>query len=691
MQFLNRLSIQKKLILSLASCLVIFLLVSVVLSSIITGNSIRNRVTAHELPAVVGEIRNDILRQIGEPLAISQSIANNSYLLEWEAAGLPDDGAAAWQRYAKNIKDKSKAAAIFWVSGETGKYYTDAGLTRTLSKSAAGDQWFYGFLSSGKPYTLDIDKDNGSGNYMLFINVRFDTGAGKQGVAGVGLSVDSLANTIRNYHLGESGYVYLVRANGNVLIHKDAALVDGKHLLKDLPGFDQELANQLTHSEKFFSTSYSAPDGKKIVASSFVPELNAYLIAEVPESEVLSSITNAARIAALVAGILGGAIGLVLIFVVSKAIAAPVQDAARLLEDIANGEGDLSKRMVVNSDDEIGALANAFNRFVGSLNKTMSEVRASTETIANASREIASGNHDLSSRTDAQASSLEETAATMEELTSTVKQNADNARHANSLVVAASEQAERGGDVVGRVVQTMGSIKESSGKIVDIISVIDGIAFQTNILALNAAVEAARAGEQGRGFAVVASEVRSLAQRSAGAAKEIKELIGNSVEKVDTGAKLVDQAGEAMEQIVASVKQVAHLMGEIAAASHEQSDGISQVNQVVTKMDDATQQNAALVEQAAAAAQSLQDQSTRLAEVVSTFKLEGASSFQSSFSSHSSPSQPSAPAVSRAKPAPLKRPTPLAKKAPALSKPARRDTPSSTPPASDDGNDWEEF
>jgi methyl-accepting chemotaxis protein len=237
---------------------------------------------------------------------------------------------------------------------------------------------------------------------------------------------------------------------------------------------------------------------------------------------------------------------------------------------------------------------------------------------------VASGNADLSQRTEEQASSLEETASSMEELTSTVKQNAENAKQANQLAASASEVAVKGGAVVSEVVGTMSSINESSKKIVDIISVIDGIAFQTNILALNAAVEAARAGEQGRGFAVVASEVRNLAQRSAAAAKEIKGLIGDSVDKVGAGTKLVDEAGKTMQEIVSSVKRVTDIMSEITAASQEQSSGIEQVNQAITQMDEVTQQNAALVEEAAAAAEAMQEQAQNLAHAVSVFRLDDA-------------------------------------------------------------------
>jgi methyl-accepting chemotaxis protein-1 (serine sensor receptor) len=336
-------------------------------------------------------------------------------------------------------------------------------------------------------------------------------------------------------------------------------------------------------------------------------------------------------------GVLGGLSAVfVSAFFLLRAISHPLHLALEQFRAIGNG--DLTNQLKPESNDEMGELVTGLENMRQSLVQTVTMVRQSSGSIAISSGEIASGNMDLSSRTEQQAASLEETASSMEQLTSTVQQNADNARQANTLALTASDVATKGGRVVGNVVHTMSSIKESSSKIVDIIGVIDGIAFQTNILALNAAVEAARAGEQGRGFAVVASEVRSLAQRSANAAKEIKELISNSVDKVEEGARLVDDAGKTMDEIVVSIKSVADIMAEITAASAEQSDGIQQVNQAITKMDEATQQNAALVEEAAAAAGSMQDQANLLNQAVGIFKLDANDRGASS-------SQPAAPAA----------------------------------------------
>ena len=313
--------------------------------------------------------------------------------------------------------------------------------------------------------------------------------------------------------------------------------------------------------------------------------------------------------------------GVVCAWWLAGSITRPLAEANAAARQVA--AGDLTGRIQTNSTDEVGQLLTSLQDMQANLVRVVSSVRQGSESVSTASAEIAEGNHDLSSRTENQAAALQETAASMQELSSTVRQNADNARQANQLAMSASTVAAQGGAVVGQVVETMKGINDSSQKIADIIGVIDGIAFQTNILALNAAVEAARAGEQGRGFAVVASEVRSLAGRSAEAAKEIKTLISTSVERVAQGTAQVDQAGATMTEVVNSIRRVTDIMGEISAASTEQSTGVSQVGEAVTQMDQATQQNAALVEQMAAAASSLQNQAADLVQVVSQFKLEG--------------------------------------------------------------------
>ena len=314
-----------------------------------------------------------------------------------------------------------------------------------------------------------------------------------------------------------------------------------------------------------------------------------------------------------------GTILLTLAYYLARSIIRPLNTAVGIAQAIA--KGDLTAHIELTSRCEAGLLIHALEEMNDSLVKLVSDVRNGVDNIATGTAEIASGNADLSSRTERQASSLEEAASTMEELTSTVRQNADNARQANKLAAGASDVAVKGGSMINQVVDTMNGISTSSKKIADIIGIIDGIAFQTNILALNAAVEAARAGEQGRGFAVVASEVRSLAQRSAAAAKEIKDLIAESTSKVDAGTAQVDQAGKTMDEIVASVKRVTDIMTEISAASQEQSSGIEHVSTAVQQMDEVTQQNAALVEQAAAASESLEEQAQKLAQAVSIFKL----------------------------------------------------------------------
>ena len=462
-----------------------------------------------------------------------------------------------------------------------------------------------------------------------------------------------------------------------------------KTILNDVAKLDKE-SEQPFKNAVGQALAFNGEGAVKIIASTLEP-ISVKSIAEInklvdlqdakAKSVFESSATASDKLTYSLYFILVCALGLGAFFAwfLTNSITKPLADALDLAETVASG--DLRTQVVVEGEDEVALLLGALKNMNDSLAATVGQVRMGTETITVASQEIASGNADLSSRTESQASSLEETASSMEELTSTVRQNADNARQANQLVVSASGVAVKGGAVVSQVVETMGSIKESSRKIVDIIGVIDGIAFQTNILALNAAVEAARAGEQGRGFAVVAAEVRNLAQRSASAAKEIKSLIDDSVDKVDQGGRLVDEAGKTMDEIVTSVQHVADIMSEITAASQEQSAGIEQVNLAITQMDEMTQQNAALVEQAAAAAESMEEQAVTLAQAVSVFKLNGTS-------------QPRALSAST-KPAPIKPANRTTVKAPTkvLTSNAASVKPSKPPVtnAGDSEDAWEEF
>ena len=379
----------------------------------------------------------------------------------------------------------------------------------------------------------------------------------------------------------------------------------------------------------------------------------------------------------LIVGLLGAAIllGLVFAWRVSRSITGPLGEAVAVAGKVA--AGDLSSVIEPKSKDETGMLMQALKEMNENLGRIVSQVRSGMDEISTASNQIASGNADLSQRTEEQASSLEETASSMEELASTVKQNGDNVNQANQLAAAASNVAQRGGSVVSEVVQTMSSINDSSKKIADIIGVIDGIAFQTNILALNAAVEAARAGEQGRGFAVVASEVRTLAQRSAGAAKEIKQLISDSVVEVENGTRLVGDAGRTMQEIVDSVQRVSNIMGEISSATQEQSAGIEQINEAVTQMDQVTQQNAALVEEAAAAAESMREQAVSLGAAVAVFKLHSNAAASAPVAAEAAPVAVRAAKVTRLP----------ARKAPSAPVKSKAVTPAKT---GTDG-DWSEF
>ena len=496
-------------------------------------------------------------------------------------------------------------------------------------------------------------------------------------IAGADVMIDTVVRNVVAIKPTPNSFSFLIDSSGAIIAHPDQKLT-----LKPVTDFDASLTIaklvQIEADKTAAAVTLQGRDGLLHVAK--VAGTDWLLVIVLDKAEATQALTAMLWNSALMALLLTLGAGFLLTLLVAKALQrlALIRDA---LEDISSGEGDMTRRLDAHGSDELAQIANAFNRFVDKISHVLLDIRSTSDAVKISSAEIAAGNADLSARTESQASSLEETSSSMEELTSTVRQNADNAKQANQLALSASSVASKGGSVVSQVVETMGSIKESSNRIADIIGVIDGIAFQTNILALNAAVEAARAGEQGRGFAVVASEVRNLAQRSAAAAKEIKSLIVDSGEKVDAGGKLVDEAGHTMGEIVQSIQRVADIMSDITAATQEQSSGIEEVNRAITHMDEMTQQNSALVEESAAAAESLKDMAVRLTQAVGGFKL--------ATPAHAAPPAPyrsnapvSAPVRPAAHPA-------RAKIAAAPHKPAAAPAPRKTPAPA--GDDWEEF
>lgn len=480
----------------------------------------------------------------------------------------------------------------------------------------------YGGIATlfGRKYYTKYSPIKGAGGKIigvLFIGIDFTE------------DVKAIKSRIGALKVGDTGYFYVLEAKpgknyGNLAVHP---MREGENVLDERSSDGQAFIQKILDKKQgvihyMADVADGAGARDRIAAFDYFSDWNWIVVGDTFSDELTRELVKMRNLF-----VAGGALAVILLSLflyalIRKSMVAPLIEATVFAKQIA--QGDLTARMETRRADEVGQLLMAMNNVSQGLANVVWNVRRSAETLESASHEIASGNQDLSSRTEQQASSLEETASSMEELTSTVRMNAENGIQANNLASEASNVAAKGGEVVSQVVETMGAINESSKKISDIISVIDGIAFQTNILALNAAVEAARAGEQGRGFAVVATEVRSLAQRSAGAAREIKGLIDNSVEKVAVGSALVEQAGATMTEVVASIRRVNDIMGEITAASKEQSEGIEQVNQAIAQMDQVTQQNAALVEQVAASSETMEGQTEDLVKRVGIFKLKSA-------------------------------------------------------------------
>ncbi|WP_308925254.1 methyl-accepting chemotaxis protein [Janthinobacterium sp. J1-1] len=582
----------------------------------------------------------------------------------WEPNAL--DGKDAEFAGQAPLYDASGRFMPYWTRGAGGKMQAEP---IVFDPKPGANDWYDVPKRSGKPvftepYLYPVD---GKSVLMasLVAPIMID---GFQGAASADFMLTRLTTILAGLKVIEGGQLALISNGGLYASHPLPARL-GKPA-DDVPAAGLDKVRQ--------GQPYEYEDGNGIIhllqPLLIHPEIAPWSVElSFPKSVATAPARELITYTLIVALLCAAATAGILILTVNR-LTRPLRRLGATMTDLSSGDADLRVKLDVKGTDELAVIGQGFNQFVEKIHAVLLQVQASADNVARSSAEIAQGNNDLSARTEQQASSLEETAASVEELTGTVKENAEHARQANQLAATASQVAQQSGVVVGKVIATMTSINDSSNKIVDIISVIDGIAFQTNILALNAAVEAARAGEQGRGFAVVATEVRSLAQRSAAAAKEIKLLIDDSVDKVAAGSKLVDEAGATMEQVVDSVRKVTAIMADISVATSEQSDGIAQVNQALAQMDGVTQQNAALVEEAAAAAESLQDQAHHLADVVGVFKL-GEQLRQPAPASTAAPRVAQPIKTQKAAPAPAKR---LAAAKPASAK---------APP----GDDWEAF
>jgi len=514
------------------------------------------------------------------------------------------------------LRDSGKFATAYF--GFADKRYV---FSETRSLPAGYDPtarpWYKQAAAAGTPVVTPPYISASDQKLVVTFAAPAGAGATLKGVAAVDVSMESVLETVASVRPTPQSFGFMASADGKIIAHPKPELT-----LKPVADLSAELSGDKLAAAATGKSIIAAriDDRNRLLTVSPVAGTPWLLVVALDEAEAMAPV-RAMLVTSVVSSVVVLVISvLVLGVVLTKRLRrlTQVRDAMR---QVGEGDGDLSRRINAEGEDELAQIAQSFNAFAAKLSGVLMQIRDASSSVRVASEEIASGNQDLSSRTEMAASSLEETSASMAQLTDTVRQNADAARQANQLAGQASSVAQHGGEVVGNVVATMEKINGASRKISDIIGVIDGIAFQTNILALNAAVEAARAGEQGRGFAVVAGEVRSLAQRSAEAAREIKTLISSSVEQVENGTRLVGDAGATMSDIVNAVQRVTDIMAEITASTSEQSASIGEVGQAVSHLDQMTQQNAALVEQGAAAAQSLRDQSARLAEVVGTFRL----------------------------------------------------------------------
>ncbi|MBD1585180.1 HAMP domain-containing protein [Pseudomonas sp. C2L12B] len=644
MQFWRR-SIQWQLILGMGGALLLSLVLVVGIYTVVVDRLAQRYLVDTALPASVEATRNDIERLLGVPLTAAADIAGNSLVRDWLAEGENSAQAPAFYRYLEGLRKDHQAFTAIIASAGTNHYYSEKGLERTLSRSEPKDAWFYTFMDSGQPRTLNIDNDTGTGALTLFIDLRVEQAGKALGVAGLGLSMNALSELIQHYRFGERGRVYLVRNDGLVQVHPDAAL-SGKRQLADLLG--AEPAAALLGKGALAQASFERGGERFLALAQPLREMNWTLVAEVPETQVYAQ----ARQAMWLTGAIGLGVAvlcLVLVVWLSRSLVRPIRQVTAALVEIGSGAGDLTRRLVVGRADELGALADGFNRFVEGQRSLIGDVLGTSERLRQAAEQVAQVVENTSARSMQQQDMTDRVATAVHEMGLTVQEIARNAAHAADASQAARGEAQQAGQEVaqsivhveemsrdiGTAAEAVAELAEQVASIDQVLAVIRGVSEQTNLLALNAAIEAARAGEMGRGFAVVADEVRTLAQRTQGSTDEIQKIIAqlkqgaqNAVGRMQTGqaatgtgAAASQRTGASLGRISGQVEQISEMNQQVATATEEQSAVTEDINRNVQGISDLARDTATEVELCRAQCQALAALAQDLARQMGGFRL----------------------------------------------------------------------
>ncbi len=637
----NALPIRRKLSLVIGGSL----LISVIISTLISNSSMRSmmteRINNEEIPATLNAVANAIEKEISLPLTISKSMAENTFTNQWLSQGEDTNRLSEIQTYLTATQRNNQAITAFIVSGLSNNYYLPTGLSRTLDPNSNNDSWFYNFINSGQKYSLDIDNDESLNKLTLFINYRTSDG---KSVAGIGMGINQVSDLVKNYTIGEQGFAFLTDQEGNVQIHPNKNVKTGTNLASL---FDTDVKDNLLNKDKI-NIIQTSSQGGRFLAAKFIPSLNWFVVIEIPTSEIFTPINNTSMqliFMNIIVAIVLIAIGLW----VALGVARPIVRAAGMLSDIATGDADLTKKMKVDTKDEVGKLATSFNSFVGQLQSLITAIASNSQEVNHIAQNLAASSHSTQRNTEEQQQSVDMIATAMNEMGATVHEIARNANEtANAARQSATETASSQSIVnssieginslfgkmqsASEVIQTLA---QDVGEISSVLEVIRGISEQTNLLALNAAIEAARAGEQGRGFAVVADEVRTLAQRT----QESTEEINSMIQKLQGGAKdavtameegivtaqssveHADKAGESLNSITSAISIITNLSIQVATATEEQSSVVEELNSHILNIKNMSDSTAIESKNINDQCQTLSNSSNELSEMVGSFKV----------------------------------------------------------------------